>query len=133
MAFFLDAMPAPWAAHKYEPNPKPTHLASADPADRRVFCPAADRQLTHAYTAFSTAALLPLGQPAQPVEAQDLLADLRSVLVIFFSPFWAWHTCLSIIANRKRLSNCDRQTKHIRGDCRVYSTSFDKGSCFAMA
>ena len=42
-------------------------------------------------------------------------------------------TCLSIIANRKRLSNPDRQIKQTIGDCRVHSTSYDKGSCFAMA
>ena len=82
MALLLDAMSAPWAAHIYGPSPQPTHLASANPADRRVFCPAADGQLPHAYTASSTAALLPLGQPAQPMEAQDLPANLRPVLVI---------------------------------------------------
>ena len=47
MALLLDAMPAPWAAHIYGPGPQPTHLASADPADRRIFCPAADGQLAH--------------------------------------------------------------------------------------
>ena len=77
MALLLDAMLAPWAAHIYGPGPQPTHLASNDPADRRVFCPAADGQLAHAHTASITAALLPLGQPAQPMEAQDLPADLR--------------------------------------------------------
>ena len=82
MALLLDAMPALWAPTIYGPSTQPTHLASAHPADLRVFCPAADGQLTHAYTAYSTAALLPLGQPAQPMEAQDLPADPRPVLVI---------------------------------------------------
>ena len=61
MALLLDAMPAAWAAHFHGPSPQPTHLASADPADRRIFCPGPDGHLTHTYTAFSTAALLALG------------------------------------------------------------------------
>ena len=91
MALLLDAMPAYWEAHIYGPSPQPTHLASADPADRRVFCPAADGQLTHLHTASSTAALLPLGQPAQPMEGQDLPADLRPVLVMKWDPTRPWH------------------------------------------
>ena len=86
MVLLLDAMPAPWGAHIYGSSPQPTHLGSADPADRRVLCPAANGQLTHLYTASSTAALLPLGQPAQPVEAQDLPADPRPVLVMKWDP-----------------------------------------------
>ena len=63
MALLLDAMPAAWAAHIHGPSPQPTHLASADPADRRIFCPGPDGHLTHTYTASSTAALLALEQP----------------------------------------------------------------------
>ena len=91
MALLLDAMPAAWAAHIYGPSPQPTHLASADPAEWRIFCPALDGHLTHTYTASSTAALLPLEQPAQPTLAQDLLADLRPVLVIQWDPTRPWH------------------------------------------
>ena len=39
MALLLDVMPAAWAAHINGPSPQPTHLASADSADRRIFCP----------------------------------------------------------------------------------------------
>ena len=60
------------AAHIYGPSPQPTHFASADPADHRVFCPAADGQLAHAYTAISTAALLPLGQPTHSSQGKPL-------------------------------------------------------------
>ena len=42
---------------------------------------------------------------------------------------WRRLTCLSIIANRKFLSNADRQIKQTTGDCRVHSTSYYKGSC----
>ena len=38
-------------------GPQPTHLASADPADRRIFCPALDGHLTHTYTASSRSCL----------------------------------------------------------------------------
>ena len=38
-----------------------------------------------------------------------------------------------MIASRKRLSNPDRQIKQSTGEFRVYSTSYEKGSCFAMA
>ena len=40
---------------------------------------------------------------------------------------------LSIIANCKRLSHPDSEIKQTTGECRVYSTSYDKGSCFAKA
>ena len=52
------------AAHIHGPSPQPTHFASADPADRRIFCPAPDGPLTRTYTASSTAMLLALEQLA---------------------------------------------------------------------
>ena len=62
-------------------------------------------------------------------------AMAQQLLLSFFSFFFAWRrlTCQSIIANRKRLSNPDRQRKQTTGDRRVHSTSCDRGSCFAMA
>ena len=91
MALLLDAMPAAWAAHIHGPSPQPTHLASADPADRRIFCPGPDGHLTHTYTASSTAALLAVEQLPQPIMGQDLPADLRPVLVIQWDPTRPWH------------------------------------------
>ena len=91
MALLLDALPAAWAAHIHGPSPQPTQLASADPADRRIFCPAPDGHLTHTYMASSTAALLALEQPPQPVLGQDLPADLRPVLVNRWDPTRPWH------------------------------------------
>ena len=91
MALLLDAMPAAWAAHIHGPSPQPTHLASADPADRRIFCPGPDGHLTHTYTASSTAALLAVEQLPQPMLGRDLPADLRPVLVIQWDPTRAWH------------------------------------------
>ena len=91
MALLLDAMPAAWAAHIHGPSPQPTHLASADPADRRIFCPGPDGHLTHTYTASSTAALLAVEQLPQPMLGQDLPADLRPVLVIQWDPTRPWH------------------------------------------
>ena len=73
------------------PSPQPTHLASADPADRRIFCPGPDGHLTHTYTASSTAALLAVEQLPQPMLGQDLPADLRPVLVIQWDPTRPWH------------------------------------------
>ena len=87
----LDAMPAAWAAHIHGPSPQPTHLASADPADRRIFCPGPDGHLTHTYTASSTAALLAVEQLPQPTLGQDLPAGLRPVLVIQWDPTRPWH------------------------------------------
>ena len=95
MALLLDAMPAAWAAHIHGPSPQPTHLASADPADRRIFCPGLDGHLTHTYTASSTAALLAVEQLPQPMLGQDLPADLRPVLVIQWDPTRPWHPRLS--------------------------------------
>ena len=91
MALLLDAMPAAWAAHIHGPSPQPTHLASADPADRRIFCPGPDGHLTHTFTASSTAALLAVEQLPQPMLCQDLPADLRPVLVIEWDPTRPWH------------------------------------------
>ena len=91
MALLLDAMPAAWAAHIHGPSPQPTHLASADPADRRIFCPGPDGHLTHTYTASSTAALLAVEQLPQPMLGQDLPAGLRPVLVIEWDPTRPWH------------------------------------------
>ena len=82
LAILLDVMPASWAARIYGPAPS---LQTWPQRTRRtdVFCPASNGQRTHVYTASRSAVLLPLGQPAQPMEAQDLPADLRPMLVIF--------------------------------------------------
>ena len=52
----------------------------------------------------------------------------------FLFPFLTWRrlACPSIIANRKRFSNLDRQIKQTTRHCRVHSTSYDKESCFAL-
>jgi len=50
IALLLASMPPSWAAHVYGPSPQPTHMASAAPADSRVFCPDADGQLIHTHT-----------------------------------------------------------------------------------
>ena len=80
VALLLEAMPAAWAAHIHGPSPQPTHLALADPADRRIFCLEPDGHLMHTSTASSTAALQPSEQPPQPMPVPDLSADLRPVL-----------------------------------------------------
>ena len=58
ISLLLDSMPSSWAAHLCGPSPQPTHLASADPGDSRIFSPDAEGQLVHSYTVTVTAALI---------------------------------------------------------------------------
>ena len=131
MVLLLEAMPAAWAAHKNGTRPQPTHLASADPAERRIFCPAPDGHLTHTHTASSTATLPALEQPLQPMLGQDLSTDLRPVLVIQWDLTRPWHPrhFLLLFWWKKAYMPNFATTE----ECRVHSTSYDKGSCFAMA
>ena len=91
VALLLDSMPPSWAAHDSGPAPQPTHLALADQADSRVFCPDADGQPIHTYTVTSTAALVPA--PALPEGAPQPLvpAGLRPALVMDWDPTRPWH------------------------------------------
>ena len=133
MALLLDAMPASRAAHIYGPSPQPTHLTSANPADQRVFCPAADGQLTYAHSiqhcgaAAAGTASSAHGGPGPASRPQ------ASAGHFFFFFKWRRLTFPSIIANRKRLSNPDRQIKQTTGDRWVHSTSYDKESCSSRA
>ena len=77
-------MPASWAAHVCGPSPQPTHMASAAPADSRVFCPDADGQLIHTYTVTATAALIPAPALEQDEPQPQLPAHLRPVPSFFF-------------------------------------------------
>jgi len=59
IALLLASMPPSWTAHVCGPSPRPTHMVSAAPANRRVFCPDADGQLIHTHTVTATAAQIP--------------------------------------------------------------------------
>ena len=85
----LQAMPSTWAAHVSGPAPLHTHYASPDPADSKVFNPAAHGDLQHTFTASSTAELLPAAQPQQI--GQHTPATLRPVLIIPWDPGRPWH------------------------------------------
>jgi len=66
-------------------------MASAAPADSRVFCPDADGQLIHTHTVTATAALVPAPALEQDAPQPQLPADLRPVLVIDWDPTRPWH------------------------------------------
>jgi len=91
IALLLASMPPSWAAHVCGPSPQPTHMASAAPADSRVFCPDADGQLIHTHTVTATAALVPAPALEQDAPQPQLPADLRPVLVIDWDPTRPWH------------------------------------------
>ena len=96
IALLLASMPPSWAAHVCGPSPQPTHMASAAPADNRVFCPDADGQLIHTHTVTATAALVPAPALEQDAPQAQLPADLRPVLVIDWDPTRPWHPRHSI-------------------------------------
>ena len=91
VALLLASMPPSWAAHVCGPSPQPTHMASAAPADSRVFCPDADGQLIHTYTVTATAALVLAPALEQDAPQPQLPADLRPVLVMDWDPTRPWH------------------------------------------
>ena len=58
-----------------------------------------------------------------------VLQPVRPTLLLFFC---VWKKAyMPIDANL--VSNLERQIKQTTGELRVHSTSYDKGSCFAMA
>ena len=91
VALLLASMPPSWAAHVCGPSPQPTLMASAAPADSRVFCPDADGQLIHTYTVTATAALVSAPALEQDAPQPQLSADLRPVLVMDWDPTRPWH------------------------------------------
>ena len=130
---------------------------------KKIFCPGPDGHLTHRYTASSTAALLAveqllynlcwartcqqasgrcwsssgtprgLGIPGtQPASNRCQLWALTLSEHGLYFYFFLVEESLHV----HRCQSCqqpERQIKQTTEECRVHSTSFDKGSCFAMA
>ena len=69
-------------------------------------------------------------------QASGLFASLsitRAVARLFFFLFFWWKK-ESLHAHRcQSYKQFERQIKQTTEECRVHSTSYDKGSCFAMA
>ena len=63
----------------------------------------------------------------------------NSLALSFFLFFWGLFFFFFLVEESLHVHRCqscqqpERQIKQTTGECRVHSTSYDKGSCFAMA